>query len=67
MPGKLSEIIKQFGAYPVSVVLWGVIVIIVTLPKESRNLWIELPTLLMVFLLLTIFNTHYFRWFRKRS
>ncbi len=63
----LSTIIKQLGAYPVSIVLWGIIIIIVTLPKESRNLLVELPILLMAFILLTIFNTHYFKWFRKKD
>ena len=67
MAGELSAIIKELGAYPVSIVLWGIIVIIATLPKESRNLWVELAILLIVFVALTIFNTHYFRWFRKKN
>ncbi len=65
MSSDFVEAIKQVGAYPVSITLIGIIAIIVTLPKESRNLYVEVGIVLLFFIVLTIFNTLYFRWYRK--
>lgn len=65
MSSDYVEAIKQVGAYPVSITLIGIIAIIVTLPKESRNLYVEVGIVLLFFIILTIFNTLYFRWYKK--
>lgn len=65
MSSDFVEAIKQVGAYPVSITLIGIIAIIVTLPKESRNLYVEVGIVLLFFIVLTIFNTLYFRWYKK--
>lgn len=61
-----SKIMKEFGAYPVSITLVGIIFIIVTLPGEQRDLIKEIGLLIISFILLTVFNTLYFKWFRKK-
>ena len=58
--------IKEFGAYPVSIVLLGIIAIIITSEQGFGDIILKILILLAAFIVLTFFNTQYFRWFKRR-
>lgn len=59
--------VKELGAYPVSITLAGIIGIILLSQNGFEEIIIKIVILLLSFIFLTWFNTHYFRWFRNKK